>query len=211
MRNTIELIEMTELVNIVAGSVFFANNDNENDIEYKPEYLPVITEFYKIKYYNPEVLENDDIQNFYIDWMNGKYMDALKEINPRQNVMIDTAISEKVEYIKNKFGNPLNNALAGLINIVQDAIDKFSDSFGDFNANDIKTIMSQANSFAKNMDKNSKSIVKAVTENVVEKTENSEKKDTSKIVSNKKKSNKTNTSNTSKAIAMPTNNNSREV
>lgn len=210
MRNTIELIEMTELVNTVVGSVFFANDDNENDIDYKPEYLPVITEFCKIKYYNPDVLESDDIQLFYIDWINGKYMESLKNINPRQNEMIDKAIAEKIEFIKTQMGNPLNNALAGLINIIQDAIDKFSASFGDFNVNDVKKIMAQASDFTKNMDKNSKSIVKAVTENVVEKAESSEKKNTSKIVSNKKRSNKTNTSSTPKADAMPTSNNSGE-
>ena len=108
--------------------------------------------------------------------------------------------------IKKQVGNPLNNALASLINIVQDAIDRFSTSFGEFNADDMKKVMTQATDFAKNMDKNSKSIVKAVTENVVEKTENDDNGTKVKTVSTKKKSNKTNTSNKSKAVAISTNN-----
>ena len=205
MRDTIELIEMSKLVNTVVGSVFFTN-ENTNEIEYKPEYTPVVSAFYKIKYYCPDELPNDDIQNFYVDWINGYYTDSLNKINPRQNVMIDNAISEKIEYIKKQVGNPLNNALASLINIVQDAIDRFSTSFGEFNADDMKKVMTQATDFAKNMDKNSKSIVKAVTENVVEKTENDDNGTKVKTVSTKKKSNKTNTSNKSKAVAISTNN-----
>lgn len=205
MRDTIELIEMSKLVNTVVGSVFFTN-ENTNEIEYKPEYTPVVSAFYKMKYYCPDELSNDDIQNFYIDWMSGNYVETLNKINPRQNVMIDNAVSEKIEYIKKQVGNPLNNALASLINIVQDAIDKFSTSFGDFNADDMKKVMAQATDFAKNMDKNSKSIVKAVTENVVEKAENLNKENKVKPVSTKKKSGKANTSNKSKAVAMPTNN-----
>ena len=50
------------------------------------------------------------------------------------------------------------------------------------------------------------SIVKAVTENVVEKTENDDNGTKVKTVSTKKKSNKTNTSNKSKAVAMFANN-----
>lgn len=205
MRDTIELIEMSKLVNTVVGSVFFTN-ENTNEIEYKPEYTPVVSAFYKMKYYCPDELSNDDIQNFYIDWMSGNYVETLNKINPRQNAMIDNAVSEKIEYIKKQVGNPLNNALASLINIVQDAIDKFSTSFGDFNADDMKKVMAQATDFAKNMDKNSKSIVKAVTENVVEKAENLNKENKVKPVSTKKKSGKANTSNKSKAVAMPTNN-----
>ena len=53
MRDTIELIEMSKLVNTVVGSVFFTN-ENTNEIEYKPEYTPVVSAFYKIKYYCPE-------------------------------------------------------------------------------------------------------------------------------------------------------------
>ena len=203
MRDTIELIEMSKLVNTVVGSVFFTN-ENTNEIEYKPEYTPVVSAFYKIKYYCPDELPNDDIQNFYIDWINGYYTDFLNKINPHQNVMIDNAISEKIEYVKKQVGNPLNNALASLINIVQDAIDKFSTSFGDFNADDMKKVMAQ--DFAKNMDKNSKSIVKAVTENVVEKTENLNKENKVKPVSAKKKSGKANTSNKNKTVAIPANN-----
>mgnify|MGYP007081723326 FL=1 len=205
MRDTIELIEMSKLVNTVVGSVFFAN-ENTNEIEYKPEYTPVVSAFYKMKYYCPDELPNDDIQNFYIDWINGYYTDFLNKINPRQNVMIDNAISEKIEYVKKQVGNPLNNALASLINIVQDTIDKFSTSFGEFNADDMKKVMAQAADFAKNMDKNSKSIVKAVTENVVEKTENDDKGTKAKSVSTKKRSSKANTSSKSKTVAMPTNN-----
>lgn len=205
MRDTIELIEMSKLVNTVVGSVFFTN-ENTNEIKYKPEYTPVVSAFYKMKYYCPDELPNDDIQNFYIDWINGYYTDFLNKINPRQNVMIDNAISEKIEYVKKQVGNPLNNALASLINIVQDAIDRFSTSFGEFNVDDMKKVMAQATDFAKNMDKNSKSIVKAVTENVVEKTENDNNGTKVKPVSTKKKSNKTNTSNKSKAATMPTNN-----
>lgn len=205
MRDTIELIEMSKLVNTVVGSVFFIN-ENTNEIEYKPEYTPVVSAFYKMKYYCPDELSNDDIQNFYIDWMSGNYVETLNKINPRQNAMIDNAVSEKIEYIKKQVGNPLNNALASLINIVQNTIDKFSTSFGDFNADDMKKVMTQATEFAKNMDKNSKSIVKAVTENVVEKAENLNKENKVKPVSTKKKSGKANTSNKSKAVAMPTNN-----
>lgn len=68
MRDTIELIEMSKLVNTVVGSVFFIN-ENTNEIEYKPEYTPVVSAFYKIKYYYPDELPNDDIQNFYVDWL----------------------------------------------------------------------------------------------------------------------------------------------
>lgn len=178
----------------------------QNEIEYKPEYTPVVSAFYKIKYYYPDELPNDDIQNFYVDWINGYYTDFLNKINPRQNVMIDNAISEKIEYIKKQVGNPLNNAFASLINIVQDAIDRFSTSFGEFNVTDMKKVMAQATNFAKNMDKNSKSIVKAVTENVVEKTENNHNGTKGKTASTKKKSNKTNTSNKSKTVAISTNN-----
>lgn len=205
MRDTIELIEMSKLVNTVVGSVFFTN-ENTNEIEYKPEYIPVVSAFYKMEYYCPDELPNDDIQNFYIDWINGYYTDFLNKINPHQNVMIDNAISEKIEYVKKQVGNPLNNALANLINIVQDAIDKFSTSFGDFNADDMKKVMAQATDFAKNMDKNSKSIVRAVTENVVEKAENLNKENKVKPVSTKKKSGKANTSNKNKTVAMPANN-----
>ena len=205
MRDTIELIEMSKLVNTVVGSVFFIN-ENTNEIEYKPEYTPVVSAFYKIKYYYPDELPNDDIQDFYVDWINGYYTDFLDKINPRQNVMIDNAISEKIEYIKKQVGNPLNNAFASLINIVQDAIDRFSTSFGEFNVTDMKKVMAQATNFAKNMDKNSKSIVKAVTENVVEKTENNHNGTKGKTASTKKKSNKTNTSNKSKTVAISTNN-----
>lgn len=206
MRDTIELIEMSKLVNTVVGSVFFTN-ENTNEIKYKPEYTPVVSAFYKMKYYCPDELPNDDIQNFYIDWINGYYTDFLNKINPRQNVMIDNAVSEKIEYVKKQVGNPLNNALASLINIVQDAIDRFSTSFGEFNADDMKKVMVQATDFAKNMDKNSKSIVKAVTENVVEKTEKFDKGNKVKPVSTKKKSGKTNTLDKSKTVAMFANNN----
>lgn len=205
MKDTIELIEMSKLVNTVVGSVFFTN-ENTNEIEYKPEYTPVVSAFYKMKYYCPNELPNDDIQNFYIDWINGYYTDFLNKINPCQNVMIDNAISEKIEYVKKQVGNPLNNALASLINIVQDAIDRFSTSFGEFNADDMKKVMTQATDFAKNMDKNSKSIVKAVTENVVEKTEKFDKENKVKPISTKKKSGKTNTLDKDKTVAMSTNN-----
>ena len=44
MIDTIELIEMSKLVNTVVGSVFFTN-ENTNEIEYKPEYTPVVMNF----------------------------------------------------------------------------------------------------------------------------------------------------------------------
>lgn len=196
MRKTIELIEMSELVNAVVKTVFITD-DVTGQIDYRPEYVEVVKAFFKMKFYAPdEIADNNDIESFYIDWVNGKYIETLNNIDMAQNNNIDKAIDEKIEYVKAQVGNPLNNALASLINIIQDGIDMFTSSFGNLSADDIKNVMVQANNIVEGLDKNTKKVVKAVTENVVEKTQ--------KTNTQAKKSNsKTGTKNKGKAIAMP--------
>ena len=201
MRKTIELIEMSELVNAVVKTVFITD-ETTGQIDYRPEYVEVVKAFFKMKFYAPdEIADNNDennvdIESFYIDWVNGKYIETLNNIDMAQNNNIDKAIDEKIEYVKAQVGNPLNNALASLINIIQDGIDMFTSSFGNLSADDIKNVMVQANNIVEGLDKNTKKVVKAVTENVVEKTQ--------KTNTQAKKSNsKTGTKNKGKAIAMP--------
>ena len=205
MRKTIELIEMSELVNAVVKTVFITD-DVTGQIDYRPEYVEVVKAFFKMKFYAPDEVadniadnndeNNVDIESFYIDWVNGKYIETLNNIDMAQNNNIDKAIDEKIEYVKAQVGNPLNNALASLINIIQDGIDMFTSSFGNLSADDIKNVMVQANNIVEGLDKNAKKVVKAVTENVVEKTQ--------KTNTQAKKSNsKTGTKNKGKAIAMP--------
>ena len=207
MRKTIELIEMSELVNAVVKTVFITD-ETTGQIDYRPEYVEVVKAFFKMKFYAPdEIADNNDIESFYIDWVNGKYIETLSNIDMAQNNNIDKSINEKIEYIKAQVGNPLNNALASLINIIQDGIDMFTSSFGNLSADDVKNVMSQANTIVKGLDKNAKNVVKAVTKNVVEKTENTQKTNTQ----TKKSNSKTGTKNKSKAIAMPTTDNMGEI
>ena len=199
MRKTIELIEMSELVNAVVKTVFITD-ETTGQIDYRPEYVEVVKAFFKMKFYAPdEIADNNDIESFYIDWVNGKYIETLSNIDMAQNNNIDKSINEKIEYTKAQVGNPLNNALASLINIIQDGIDIFTSSFGNLSADDIKNVMVQANNIVEGLDKNAKNVVKAVTENVVEKTENTQKTNAQA----KKSNSKTGTKNKSKAIAMP--------
>lgn len=199
MRKTIELIEMSELVNAVVKTVFITD-ETTGQIDYRPEYVEVVKAFFKMKFYAPdEIADNNDIESFYIDWVNGKYIETLSNIDMAQNNNIDKSINEKIEYIKAQVGNPLNNALASLINIIQDGIDMFASSFGNLSADDVKNVMSQANTIVDGLDKNAKNVVKAVTENVVEKTEKTKKTNTQ----TKKSNSKTGAKNKGKAIAMP--------
>ena len=205
MRKTIELIEMSELVNAVVNTVFITDKTT-GQIDYRPEYVEVVKAFFKMKFYAPDEIigyndniENFNIEDFYIDWVNGKYIETLSNIDVAQNSNIDKSIAEKIEYVKAQVGNPLNNALSSLINIIQDGIDMFTSSFGNLSADDIKNVITQANTIVEGLDKNAKNVVKAVTENVVEKTD-----ETNAQI---KKGNKTVTRNKSKVIAMPTANN----
>lgn len=204
MRNTIELIEMSELVNAVVKTVFITD-EITGQIDYRPEYVEVVKAFFKMKFYAPdEIADNNDennidIESFYLDWVNGKYIETLNNIDMAQNNNIDRSVAEKIEYVKAQVGNPLNNALASLINIIQDGIDMFTSSFGNLSADDIKNVMVQANNIVEGLDKNAKNVVKAVTENVVEKTENTQKTNAQA----KKSNSKTGAKNKSKAIAMP--------
>ena len=93
----------------------------------------------------------------------------------------------------------MNNALSSLINIIQDGIDMFTSSFGNISADDIKNVITQANTIVEGLDKNAKNVVKAVTKNVIEKTDETNVQT--------KKDNKTVTKNNNKIIAMPTANN----
>ena len=207
MRKTIELIEMSELVNVVVKTVFITD-ETTGQIDYRPEYVEVVKAFFKMKFYAPdEIADNNDIESFYIDWVNGKYIETLSNIDMAQNNNIDKSIAEKIEYVKEQVGNPLNNALASLINIIQDGIDMFTSSFGNLSADDVKNVMSQANTIVKGLDKNAKNVVKAVTENVVEKTENIQKTNTQA----KKSNSKTGAKNKGKAIAMPATDSMGEV
>ena len=216
MRKTIELIEMSELVNAVVKTVFITD-ETTGQIDYRPEYVEVVKAFFKMKFYAPDEIadnivdnndeNNVDIESFYIDWVNGKYIETLNNIDMAQNNNIDKAIDEKIEYVKAQVGNPLNNALASLINIIQDGIDMFTSSFGNLSADDIKNVMVQANNIVEGLDKNAKNVVKAVTENVVEKTENTQKTNAQA----KKSNSKTGAKNKSKAIAMPTTDNMGET
>ena len=199
MRKTIELIEMSELVNVVVKTVFITD-ETIGQIDYRPEYVEVVKAFFKMKFYAPdEIADNNDIESFYIDWVNGKYIETLSNIDMAQNNNIDKSIAEKIEYVKAQVGNPLNNALASLINIIQDGMDMFTSSFGNLSADDVKNVMSQANTIVKGLDKNAKNVVKAVTENVVEKTENTQKTNAQA----KKSNSKTGAKNKGEAIAMP--------
>ena len=207
MRKTIELIEMSELVNAVVKTVFITD-DVTGQIDYRPEYVEVVKAFFKMKCYAPdEIADNNDIESFYIDWVNGKYIETLSNIDMAQNNNIDKSINEKIEYIKAQVGNPLNNALASLINIIQDGIDMFTSSFGNLSADDVKNVMSQANTIVEGLDNNAKNVVKTVTENVVEKTENTQKTNTQA----KKSNSKTGAKNKGKAIAMPATDSMGEV
>lgn len=207
MRKTIELIEMSELVNAVVKTVFITD-EITGQIDYRPEYVEVVKAFFKMKFYAPdEIVDNNDIESFYIDWVNGKYIETLSNIDMAQNNNIDKSIAEKIEYVKAQVGNPLNNALASLINIIQDGIDMFTSSFGNLSADDVKNVMSQANTIVEGLDKNAKNVVKAVTENVVEKTEKTQKTNAQA----KKSNSKTRAKNKGKAIAMPTTDSVGEV
>lgn len=207
MRKTIELIEMSELVNAVVKTVFITD-ETTGQIDYRPEYVEVVKAFFKMKFYaSDEIADNNDIESFYIDWVNGKYIETLSNIDMAQNNNIDKSIAEKIEYVKEQVGNPLNNALASLINIIQDGIDMFTSSFGNLSADDVKNVMSQANTIVEGLGKNTKNVVKAVTENVVEKTEKTEKTNTQA----KKSNSKTGAKNKGKAIAMPATDSMGEV
>ena len=205
MRKTIELIEMSELVNAVVNTVFITDKTT-GQIDYRPEYVEVVKAFFKMRFYAPDEIigyndniENFNIEDFYIDWVNGKYIETLNNIDIAQNNNIDKSVAEKIEYVKAQVGNSLNNALSSLINIIQDGIDIFTSSFGNLSADDIKNVITQANTIVEGLDKNAKNVVKAVTENVIEKT------DETNVQS--KKDNKTVTKNNNKIIAMPTANN----
>ena len=218
MRKTIELIEMSELVNAVVKTVFITD-ETTGQIDYRPEYVEVVKAFFKMKFYAPdEIVDNDNndtnnvdnnvnIETFYTDWVNGKYIETLSNIDIVQNSNIDKSIAEKIEYVKAQVGNPLNNALASLINIIQDGIDMFTSSFGNLSVDDVKNVMSQANTIVKGLDKNAKNVVKAVTENVVEKTEKTKQTNTQ----TKKSNSKTGAKNKGKAIAMPATDSMGEV
>lgn len=205
MRKTIELIEMSELVNAVVNTVFITDKTT-GQIDYRPEYVEVVKAFFKMRFYAPDEIigyndntENFNIEDFYIDWVNGKYIETLNNIDMAQNNNIDKSIAEKIEYVKAQVGNPLNNAISSLINIIQDGIDMFTSSFGNLSADDIKNVITQANTIVEGLDENAKNVVKAVTENVIEKTENTQKANTQ----TKKSNSKTGAKNKNKAIAMP--------
>ena len=107
MRNTIELIEMSELVNAVVKTVFITD-EITGQIDYRPEYVEVVKAFFKMKFYAPDEIadniadNNDensvDIESFYIDWVNGKYIETLNNIDMAQNNNIDKAICRIIEY-----------------------------------------------------------------------------------------------------------------
>lgn len=205
MRKTIELIEMSELVNAVVNTVFITDKTT-GQIDYRPEYVEVVKAFFKMRFYAPDEIigyndniENFNIEDFYIDWVNGKYIETLNNIDVAQNNNIDKSIIEKIEYVKAQVGNPLNNALSSLINIIQDGIDMFTSSFGNLSDDDIKSVITQANTIVEGLDKNAKNVVKAVTKNVIEKTGETNVQ--------AKKDNKTVTKNNNKIIAMPTSDN----
>ena len=205
MRKTIELIEMSELVNAVVNTVFITNKTT-GQIDYRPEYVEVVKAFFKMNFYAPDEIvgyndniEDFNIEDFYMDWVNGKYIETLSNIDVAQNSNIDKSIAEKIEYVKAQVGNPLNNAISSLINIIQDGIDMFTSSFGNLSADDIKNVIMQANTIVECLDKNAKNVVKVVTENIIEKTENTQKANTQ----TKKSNSKTGAKNKNKAIAMP--------
>ena len=209
MRKTIELIEMSELVNAVVNTVFITDKTT-GQIDYRPEYVEVVKAFFKMRFYAPDEIigyndniEDFNIEDFYIDWVNGKYIETLSNIDVAQNSNIDKSIAEKIEYVKAQVGNPLNNALSSLINIIQDGIDMFTSSFGNLSADDIKSVITQANTIVEGLDKNAKNVVKAVTKNVIEKTDETNVQ--------AKKDNKTVTKNNNKIIAMPTSDNMVEA
>lgn len=209
MRDTITLIEMSELVNTVVSTVFI-ENEVTGQIDYRPEYIPVVKDFIKMKYYSPDELETDNINDFYYSWINGGYRGTLDRINPLQNNEIDMSIDKKIDYVKTQVGNPLNNALASLINIIQDGIDTFSSSFGNLTTDDINKVMSQASSIVNGLDRNAKNVVKAVTENVVEKTSNENTK-TKKSSVKTTKTTKSSKKNENKILEMPTTENSEVI
>lgn len=209
MRDTITLIEMSELVNTVVQTIFI-KDEVTGHIDYRPEYIPVVKDFIKMKYYSPDELETDNITDFYSLWINGGYRETLDRINPLQNNEIDLSIDKKIDYVKTQVGNPLNNALVSLINIIQDGIDTFSSSFGNLTTDDINKVMSQASSIVNGLDRNAKNVVKAVTENVIEKT-SAENIKTKKSSVKTTKTTKSSKKNENKILEMPTTENSEVI
>lgn len=181
MRKYITLPEVQLLVNSVVDTVF-VHNEETNEVEYMAEYVPVVTAFYKIKFYSPEDLLTEDINAFYLDWIDGKYLDVLKQIDISQENSIKKAIDERIEYRKVKEENLMNNALASLINIIQDGIEMFQNKFTDIDSTDIKNLISQVGELNDNLNTDTKKVVKAVTENVVEKTRKTTKDSKNKAV-----------------------------
>lgn len=181
MRKYITLPELQLLVDTVVKTVF-VYNANTNEVEYKAEYVPVVTAFYKMKFYAPDDLLTEDINTFYLDWINNKYFEAFNEIDIVQNESIDKAVAEHIEFRKAKEENLLNNALANLINVVQDGIDLFQNQFSDIKSDDIKNLISQVGKLNDGLNTNTKKVVKAVTENVVEKTNKTTKSSKNKAV-----------------------------
>lgn len=171
MRDTIELVEMSTLVNSVVETVF-EEDETAEQWNYKPEYIGLITAYFEIKYYFADEYTVDNIQDFYVDYISGVYTESLNKINPRQREEITNAINNKIEYVKAQRCNPLNNALASLINIVQGCIDRFSDSFGELTADDIKNIAGQAENLSNKINDNTDDVVKAVFENAANKKMN---------------------------------------
>ena len=147
MKKTLDLREISEIVNAVSDLVFI---EKDGILDYYPEYLDVTKAYYKILYFVPEmILENETIFDFYTRYTDGELTETLNNyVNPVQSQYIDKAIDEKIEFKKNKLTNPLADSLTRLL----DNISKIAESQQQtFNEVDMNSVIKGISNISENM------------------------------------------------------------
>lgn len=146
-KNHISFTDMAVTVDRIVDSVFV---EVDGKTDYRPEYLKVASDFYKILVFCPEAISEDEFENglmsmndFFENVESGKYVTELHEIGEHpQCVEIDNYVEKKIAFrlsqMANAFSyaageliNTLNTLVAGreseIIDIIADSLDKALD------------------------------------------------------------------------------------
>ena len=125
MKKTLDLREISEIVGAVSELVFV---ETDGVMDYHPEYLEATKAYYKILFYMPEmILENETIFDFYNRYLNGDFTESMNNfIDPIQNQYIDKVVDEKIDFMKKRLCNPVSDSLTKLINSVTSIINNQS-------------------------------------------------------------------------------------
>ena len=142
MKKTLDLREISEIVGAVSELVFV---ETDGVMDYHPEYLEATKAYYKILFYMPEmILENETIFDFYNRYLNGDFTESMNNfIDPIQSQYIDKVIDEKIDFMKKRLCNPVSDSLTKLINSVTSIINNQSNAMNGVQMNKLIKGISQ--------------------------------------------------------------------